>query len=139
MRSRFRTRPSARQGRREEGAELPPRDDADVELFFGDRSRRPAPAAAQRKSRQLCREVERVLVETLAADLDDPLLALAMIVEVVPAPDASRLAVRLRLSAPHDAHEVRARLERAKGLLRGEVALALQRKRTPDLVFEVVP
>jgi ribosome-binding factor A len=91
--------------------------------------------AAERKCKQVCREVFRVLAQ---AEPRDPLLAGMLIMEVSPAPDASRLAVWVRLGEGVDVEAARAALTRWKGGLRAEIAQALQRKRTPELVFDVL-
>jgi ribosome-binding factor A len=86
-----------------------------------------------RKLKQICREVYRVLSQ---CDLEG-----ATVIDVWPAPDGSRLAVKLALEpgADADADAVLARLEQRKGSFRAEIAAALQRKRTPLLAFHVVP
>jgi ribosome-binding factor A len=93
---------------------------------------------AERKTQQLCKEVERTLSCALAAASDDVVRDLTLI-EVSPAPDASRLLVTLSLSRPVPIDEVNERLERMRGSLRQEIASSLQRKRTPELSFAVVP
>jgi ribosome-binding factor A len=94
-----------------------------------------ASASAERKCKQVCREVFRVLAQ---AEPRDPLLLGLLVMEVAPAPDASRLAVRVLFGAGTDVDAVRAALARWKGGLRAEIAQALQRKRTPELVFDVL-
>jgi ribosome-binding factor A len=84
-----------------------------------------------RKLKQLCREVFRVLSQ---CDLDG-----ASVVDVQPAPDGSRLAVQLAVEPGTDIAFLLERLEHKKGELREEIASAIQRKRTPLLVFEVLP
>lgn len=117
-------------------------DDASlVDRFFSEVSSHPevegaaASPAAERKCKQVCREVFRVLAQ---AEPRDPLLAGMVILEVNPAPDASRLAVCVALGRGVDVEEARAALARWKGGLRAEIAQALQRKRTPELVFDVL-
>jgi ribosome-binding factor A len=117
MRSRFR-------GRRAERG-----DDELIEQFFGDKDAASHPDA-HRKAKQLCREVYRVLAESVTT---------AEIVEVRPAPDTARLAVAVRPWPGDDPTRTLDALAREKGKLRAEIAAALQRKRTPDLFFEVVP
>jgi ribosome-binding factor A len=86
-----------------------------------------------RKLRQLCREVFRVVSETLGGLADERLVE-TYVLDVQPAPDGSR--VRVVVCAPTAIDEV---LERARPRLRRAIAEALQRKRTPELVFQVVP
>jgi ribosome-binding factor A len=97
-------------------------------------------ARVQRKVQQLCKEVERTLGYALPA-CDDPMIHDLVIVSVEPAPDASRLLVTL---APSSSLEVDVgvlieRVQRVRGWLRGEIAAAIQRKRTPELAFQIVP
>ena len=56
-----------------------------------------------------------------------------------PAPDAGRLAAQVSAGSLATVSDVAAALAAARGHLRGELASALARKRTPELVFEVVP
>lgn len=71
-------------------------------------------------------------------DARDPVLARVALLEVAPHPDASCL--RLVVRAPRDVvDEVRAALARAKGYLRAELATDLDRRRTPELTFTIVP
>ena len=84
---------------------------------------------------QLCREVERTLTYALAAAAD-PRLRDVTLVAVEPSPDPSCVQVTVIAS---DIAELAACLERARGALRAELARSLQRKRTPDLRFVIVP
>ena len=98
-------------------------------------------ARADRKVQQVCKEVERTLSYALGACGDDVVRELVVLF-VEPAPDASRLMVTVSPSSPTlavDVGEVIERLERVRGRLRQEIANALQRKRTPELAFRVVP
>ncbi|HXE52088.1 MAG TPA: hypothetical protein VN541_03695 [Tepidisphaeraceae bacterium] len=90
----------------------------------------------QRKLRQLCRQVHRALMYAVPGDMADPMLQDLFVEAVEPAPDASRLMVRLASSRPPgQAPEILERLSRVAGHLRGEVAAAITRKRAPELVF----
>ncbi|WP_437492896.1 ribosome-binding factor A [Sorangium sp. So ce1014] len=102
-------------------------------LFGGTAARK-----AQRKERQLCRQVQEAVSDALAA-LHDDVLQDVWVVEVEPAPDASRLAVvvQVRPGTPPDV--AAARLERVAGYVRAEVAGAITRKRAPTLAFQVLP
>jgi ribosome-binding factor A len=97
-------------------------------------------ARVERKVQQLCKEVERTLGYALPACQDTTLRDL-IIVSVTPAPDGARLLVALQPASPLaiDVGLVLERLQRVRGLLRAEVAAALQRKRTPELAFCIVP
>lgn len=91
----------------------------------------------ERKTRQLC----RVVLETVSlalGELGDPRLDDVTVLDVEPAPDASRLAVRL--SAPCDAiADAEAALVGVRARLRSLVAEELHRKRVPELALVVVP
>ena len=115
---------------RSRGRRVAKGDDALIDQFFGDGEDRLPDGRADRKAKQLCREVYRVLAENVTV---------AEIVEVRPAPDTGRLAVAVRPWPGEEPSLVLDTLSRARGSLRAEIAASLQRKRTPELVFEVVP
>lgn len=78
----------------------------------------------------------------LAGDLADTRLHQIMVDSVTPAPDASRLLVSVRvmdLRPDCDLIEIQAALHGASGLIRCEVASVVQRKKAPELVFQVIP
>ena len=95
-------------------------------------------ASAQRKTLQLCRQVERALMFVLS-DSDDDILRDLMIVAVEPAPNAGRLMVTTsplcEMINPVDAI---ARLQAARGWLRTEIAASIHRRKVPDLLFHCV-
>jgi ribosome-binding factor A len=131
---------SSRDRRRRESP--PDEHGSDPSVFFGaadernDRSER-----YERKTRQLCREVERTLGVALSSSRDG-LVRELMVLSVEPAPDGSRLMVTLCPPPnPHDVDvaELLALLGELRGFLRQEIAQALQRKRTPELAFRIAP
>ncbi|MFO0614929.1 MAG: ribosome-binding factor A [Polyangiaceae bacterium] len=87
-----------------------------------------------RREQQLCREAFEAIGFALAS-LDDATWLDVTVVSVEPAPDASRLAVRVRVGESLDTEAVLEKLERIGGYLRAELALAIQRKRVPALTF----
>lgn len=96
---------------------------------------------SSQKTAQLCRQVFRAVSLALGACGDDVLRELG-VVDVEPAPDASRLLVRVSIPAPGaqvTLPDVLARLERAGGFLRRQVAAAITRKRAPELLFTFAP
>lgn len=89
------------------------------------------------KDLQVCRQVFDALSYALT-ELEDPVIDELVLVEVVPAPSASRVAVRLQPAhAGVDRAAALQRLAAALPALRSEVAAELTRKRVPELVFEI--
>lgn len=92
-----------------------------------------------RKAQQLCRQVAETLQQALG-ELGDALLQALSVVNVVPAPDASRLLVTVEYDGPIEpwsGEVVAQRLAACQGRLRTEVAAAITRRKTPALVFAV--
>ncbi len=122
-------RKSSRQRLRTLCAEVHADDGSDPRVFF--RKVR-SPGKPDHKARQLCRQVRDVL----DAILDD-----LTVVAVDPAPDSAHLLVTvaaLTSDLPPDPLAILARLDRASGSLRSEVAAAITRKRAPLLTYRVV-
>ncbi|MEQ9073563.1 MAG: ribosome-binding factor A [Sandaracinaceae bacterium] len=88
------------------------------------------------KEAQLCAQVRETLSFALADTTDETLLSV-FVIDVVPAPDSSRLAVKVE--APGDPDVVHERLARELGRLRTEMAHAIHRKKVPNLTFVVFP
>lgn len=97
-------------------------------------------ASADHKTLQLCHQVAVTLDEVLA-ECGDPLLQGLRVLNVQPAPDASRLAVTLAVDGePVEAlATIEEHLARASGHLRAEVAGAITRKRAPSLAYILAP
>ena len=92
------------------------------------------------KTQQLCRQAFRILTGALMDLAHDPILADVVIDGVAPAPDASRLLVRVYTTAPGvPAAEIYNHLGDVTRRLRAELATAITRKRAPELAFCVVP
>ena len=95
-------------------------------------------ASAERKTLQLCRQVERALMFVLS-DSDDDVLRDLMVVAVQPAPNAGRLLVTTSpLCEMINPLEAIARLQAARGWLRTEIASSIHRRKVPDLLFECI-
>ncbi|HEY8746729.1 MAG TPA: hypothetical protein VIM11_02065 [Tepidisphaeraceae bacterium] len=93
----------------------------------------------QRKDQQLCRQAQRALMYAIPGDLGDSLLQELTVESVLPAPNASRLLVRLTSPrGPGDAPEILERLSRVEKYLRAQVAAAITRKRAPELTFHLL-
>jgi len=92
-----------------------------------------------KKLLRMCSQVARTVAVSLTGECDDPLLNDLQVVEVIPAPDASRLCIKVRSSdESHESSLVEDRLEKRRGYLRSEVARVLNRKRAPELEFLLV-
>ncbi len=94
------------------------------------------------KTAALCKQVRRAVALALSGECADPALQSLIVEEVLPAPNAGRMLVRV--IAPHaHGHEaiidLLERLERVRGILRAHVAEMIARKRTPELTFDVIP
>lgn len=95
-------------------------------------------AQSRRKQEQLCRQVEERLGLVLAGDVDDPLVQELYVVGVHPAPGSADLIVSVAFPpGRRDPPMIEAlrRLAALRPFLRGEIAAAIHRKRTPGLVF----
>lgn len=94
-----------------------------------------------RKTQQLCTQVAEALNYAFAAVCNDDVLRELCVLTVQPAPDESRLLVTVgpTLPGPCEPAEVLARVHRALGKLRSEVAAAIHRKKVPELTFCVIP
>src|SRR5262245_20377833 len=92
-----------------------------------------------RKALQLCRQVAEALQAALLECRDEVLSGL-VVTAVTPAPHAGRLRVSVAAApsaAVRDAVIVQQHLSRAAGLLRAEVAAAIHRRKTPELIFAI--
>ncbi|MSQ94770.1 MAG: ribosome-binding factor A [Gemmataceae bacterium] len=91
---------------------------------------------SNRKSLQLCRQVEHAMCFALEGEL----LRDLSVKSVVPAPDSSRLLVTLvfhgldSVTTP----EILASLHGCYAKLRAEIAASIHRKKTPELTFHVI-
>ncbi len=90
------------------------------------------------RKRRLCGQVARALTIALPTAADPQLRSL-LVVEVVPAPDLRRLEARIAAPPGQPPDGLSARLGLARPWLREEVALAIHRKRAPELRLVLVP
>lgn len=89
----------------------------------------------------MCSQVQRTLDQVLSGELDDDRLRDVYVVQVTPAPDANCLLVTvapLGFAKDFRPDEVLARLAANTGRMRSELARAINRKKTPELMFRVV-
>lgn len=87
----------------------------------------------ERKTRQFCRQVERALNLALAGC--GASLSGVVVEEVLPAPGCGRLLVRVLIPNGCAVADVIVELGREAPRLRSEVAMAITRKRAPELFF----
>lgn len=116
-------------------ADIGPDDGIDPREFVSEGRKR----HSNRKALQLCRQVAEALNGALARCRNDVLGSL-FVAAVQPAPNTGRLLVTVAASASAghlDAAEALAHLQQAAGFLRTEMAAAIHRRRTPELLFRV--
>jgi ribosome-binding factor A len=90
---------------------------------------------AQRKAQQFCRQVQRALNLALADSSADDSLGGLFVEEVSPAPDCGHLLVHVLVPACRPVVDAISALRRDAPRLRSEVAMAISRKRAPELLF----
>lgn len=93
-----------------------------------------------RKAYQLCRQVADTF--QLVLTNDDPELDGLIVLDVVPAPDSRRMLVLLALPADQvksasEVDAIMARLQTHVPRLRSEIARSINRRKTPQLLFEI--
>jgi ribosome-binding factor A len=89
----------------------------------------------ERKAQQFCRQVQRTLNLALAdGGIDDGLTDL-FVDTVSPAPDCGHLLVHVVIPPERSVPDALAALRRDAARLRSEVAMAITRKRAPELSF----
>lgn len=123
-----------RKNRRGKGAEFVDSDFA--ELLSGEENNsRSDSRQAQRKAQQFCRQVQRALNLALAdssvAGTDFDLF----VDEVSPGPDCGHLLVHIVVQDGYSVADAMSALRRDASRLRSEVAMAIARKRAPELSF----
>ena len=104
-------------------------------LYEGESHSRSSDRQAERKARQLCRQVQRALNLALADRNADDGISGLFIEDVSPAPDSGRLLVQVVIPPGYPVADAIDALRREAPRLRSEVALAITRKRAPELSF----
>ena len=89
----------------------------------------------ERKTRQFCRQVERALNLALADRSTEDGLNELFVDQVSPAPHCGHLLVHVVIPANRAVSEALTALRREAPRLRSEVAMAITRKRAPELSF----
>jgi ribosome-binding factor A len=90
---------------------------------------------AERKARQFCRQVQRALNLALADRHTDDGVNDLFVEDVSPAPDCGHLLVHVIIPDDRPVNEVLSALREDAARLRSEVAMAVTRKRAPQLSF----
>jgi ribosome-binding factor A len=120
--------------RRKRGAEFVDSDFA--EILNGEGGGRPsANRQAQRKNQQFCRQVQRALNLALADATWLSSECELFVDDVSPAPDCGHLMVHIVVQTGHSVANAIGALRRDQSRLRSEVAMAIARKRAPELMF----
>ena len=108
-------------------------------LSGGESQRLSSERQAQRKARQFCRQVQRALNLALEGRGADDGVSGVFVEEVSPAPDCGRLLVHVVIPEGRPVSDSIAAIQRETPRLRSEVAMAITRKRAPELSFVPVP
>lgn len=104
-------------------------------LYEGESRSRSSDRQAQRKAQQFCRQVQRALNLALAnLNTGDDINGL-FVEKVSPAPDCGRLLVHVFIPDGSSVADAIGALRRDAPRLRSEVAMAITRKRSPELSF----
>ncbi len=96
-------------------------------------------ARSDRKTLQLCRQVQHALMFALAGECADDLFRDIYIESVIPAGNGGHLLVRIIVPQQISVPQLLGRLEDRAGKLRSAVASSISRKRVPTLCFIPVP
>ena len=108
-----------------------------ADALYGASSDRLSSASRQgeRKTRQFCRQVQRALNLAIADRHADDGMNDLFVEEVSPAPDCGHLLVHVVIPADRSVTQALNALRRDAPRLRSEVAMAITRKRAPELSF----
>ena len=104
-------------------------------LYGASPDRRSSGRQGERKARQFCRQVQRALNLALADRGADDGMNDLFVEEVSPAPDYGHLLVHVVIPADSSITDALSALRRDAPRLRSEVAMAITRKRAPELSF----
>ena len=111
--------------------------DADfAEILYGEENNsRSGNRQAQRKTQQFCRQVQRALNLALADASVGEIGCDLYVDEVSPGPDCGHLLVHIVVQEGYSVADALSALRRESPRLRSEVAMAITRKRAPELAF----
>lgn len=122
------------QNRRRKQSALENPDFAEA-LYGGSSDRLSSGWRGERKARQFCRQVQRALNLALADRIADDGLNDLFVEDVSPAPDGGHLLVHVVIPVERPVADALSALRRDAPRLRSEVAMAITRKRAPELSF----
>jgi ribosome-binding factor A len=123
-----------RRKHRGKGAEFVDADFAEI-LYGGGSGDRSDSRQAQRKTQQFCRQVQRALNLALADSSVAGLGCDLFVDEVSPGPDCGHLVVHIVVQDGYSVVDAMSALRSDASRLRSEVAMAIARKRAPELFF----
>jgi ribosome-binding factor A len=123
-----------RQNRRNRRAEFEDADFAEI-LYGEENNNRSTNRQAKRKALQFCRQVQRALNLALADSSVAEIGCELFVDEVLPGPDCGHLVVRIAVQEGFSVADAMSALGRDASYLRSEVAMAITRKRAPELSF----
>lgn len=106
------------------------------------RSSAPIHKKSGRKAMQLCRQVRRAVEHALGSRPLIDQLPDCLVVAVLPAPHTAQLLIQVAVApqlALDQAEEMLGVLRAATGAIRSEVARSIHRRKTPSLLFQIVP
>jgi ribosome-binding factor A len=111
--------------------------DADfAEILYGERNgNRSHSRQVQRKTQQFCRQVQRALNLALADSIVAGIGCDLFVDEVSPGPDCGHLLVHIVVQDGYSVVDAMSALRSDASRLRSEVAMAIARKRAPELSF----
>jgi len=98
------------------------------------------PGHVDRKTLQLCKQVERTVGQVLSGELNNDILRELNVLAVEPIAGTAHLMVIVEPLDPESSPpvvEILTRLQQAKVALRNAVAAAISRRKAPDLLFQV--
>ncbi len=102
--------------------------------------RETAPVQHDRRTLQMCGEVRRALDLVMTGECDDEILRGLYVQSVTPAPDAAHLLVTVSPLDPRDPtppHTILQHLQIFAGRFRTAIAETINRRRAPDLMFNI--
>jgi len=123
-----------RRKRRRKGAEFVDADFAEI-LYGEGNDNRSDSRQAQRKTQQFCRQVQRALNLALADSSVAGIGCDLFVDEVSPGPDCGHLLVHIVVQDGYSVVDAMSALRSDTSRLRSEVAMAIARKRAPELSF----